>query len=202
MGTTTKMAIPYPEATGLVKDGWEDMKDIADQVDAKSGLVLLNTTSFSAVSSQSINDVFSANYDNYLILLTISSHSAADKDIYFRYRVSGADNSNATYYHRFVGFKGDNTTDNFRASGATSNFIMPLNSGDNDQYATKIEVFTPFNTLRSKIKIHIDGIISTGVGVTNIGGGYFDATTSFTGYSIFASTGDVTGTLTTYGYNK
>jgi trimeric autotransporter adhesin len=29
------------------------------------GLVHINTTSFSAVASQSINDVFSATYDNY-----------------------------------------------------------------------------------------------------------------------------------------
>jgi len=36
---------------------------------AGAGLVLLNTTSFSAVTSQSINDVFSTTYDNYLILI-------------------------------------------------------------------------------------------------------------------------------------
>jgi len=65
MPTTTKMAIPYPSSTDLVKDGATNMGSMATQIDAKTGLILLNTTSFSAVSSQSINDVFSATYDHY-----------------------------------------------------------------------------------------------------------------------------------------
>ena len=44
---------------------------------APQGLVLLNTTSFSAVSSQSINDVFSATYTNYKIVLDTD---ASDSD--------------------------------------------------------------------------------------------------------------------------
>ena len=87
MGTTTKMAIPYPEATGLVKDGWEDMKDIATQVDTKTGLVLINTTTFSAVSSQSINTVFNTNYNYYKISFDCTL-SATDVALNFRLRVS------------------------------------------------------------------------------------------------------------------
>jgi hypothetical protein len=36
---------------------------------AEPGLVLLNTTSFSGVSSQSVNDVFSTTYQNYRVII-------------------------------------------------------------------------------------------------------------------------------------
>ena len=62
MGNTPNNNFPYPEATGLVKDGWEDIKDLADSIDTKlgvyapstPGLVKINTTSFSAVARVSL----------------------------------------------------------------------------------------------------------------------------------------------------
>jgi hypothetical protein len=47
-------------------------RDLANLGDITStlenqGLTLISTTTFSAVASQSINDVFSATYDNYFI---------------------------------------------------------------------------------------------------------------------------------------
>jgi hypothetical protein len=209
MGNTANNNWPYPESTDLVKDGATAIENLADAIDttlgvySDPGLVLLNTTSFSAVASQSINDVFSATYDNYLIMLNISTHSAADKNINLRYRVSGADNSTGNYFERFVGYTDFNATDNFRNSSATSSFIMPLNSGENDFYATKIEVFDPFATLRTKTLLHMDGVVgASGAQVTFIGGGVFNATTSFTGFTFFTSTGDITGSVSVYGYNK
>lgn len=170
---------------------------------SNQGLTLINTTSFSAVASQSINDVFSATYSNYLIMLNISTHSAADKTISLRWRVSGADNSNSDYFERFVGYTDFNSTDNFRNSSQSSFFVLPLNNGDVDFYSTKIEVFDPFASLRTKIHTHFNGVITaSGAMVTNIGGGLFNATTSFTGYSLIASTGTITGSVSTYGFNK
>jgi hypothetical protein len=158
----------------------------------------------SGVSSQSVNDVFSATYDNYLILLRITAHSAADKNVGMRLRVSGADDSTSNYNERYVGFTSANATENFRNSSITSfATIMQMNSGDNDFYAAKIEVIDPFASLRTKTLVHNDGVIgSTAAAVTSIGGGLFNATTSFTGFSIIASTGDITGSVSTYGFNK
>lgn len=107
MGTTTKMAIPYPEATGLVKDGWEDMKDIATQVDAKSGLVLLNTTTFTAAASVSLpTNTFSSNYQFYYLQGIIY----ADSTVSIRLRASGTDNTTASSYEREFGTADAGTT--------------------------------------------------------------------------------------------
>jgi hypothetical protein len=64
MGTTTNNW-PTPVQTDLVKDGWEAIKDLGDAIDttlgvytpSTSGLTLINTTTFSAVASQSISQV-------------------------------------------------------------------------------------------------------------------------------------------------
>ncbi len=61
-----------------------------------SGLVLLNTTSFSAVSSQSVNDVFSATYENYFLLVRTT---ASSDNINIRMRVSGSDDSTSNYHN-------------------------------------------------------------------------------------------------------
>jgi hypothetical protein len=70
MGNTANNNWPYPESTDLVKDGATAIENLADAIDTtlgvfvpSTGLTLINTTSFSGVS-QSINDVFSATYDN------------------------------------------------------------------------------------------------------------------------------------------
>ena len=58
------------------------------------GLVLLNTTDFTGVPSQSINDVFSATYNNYLIVIDdLIRNTGGALDIYLRLRVSGTDST-------------------------------------------------------------------------------------------------------------
>jgi hypothetical protein len=101
MGTTTNNGWTYPESTDLVKDGATAIQTLADDIDttlgvyADPGLVLLNTTSFSAVASQSVNDVFSSTYDNYRIVCEFSS--STDQEIFFRLRASGADLTSNVY---------------------------------------------------------------------------------------------------------
>jgi hypothetical protein len=64
---------------------------------AGSGLVLLNTTTFSAVASASCsNDVFSTTYIHYVVRLNIIS-SASPGDISMRVRASGSDYTGANY---------------------------------------------------------------------------------------------------------
>jgi hypothetical protein len=105
MGTTTYNGWTYPESTDLVKDGATAIQTLADDIDttlgvyASSGLTLINTTSFSAVSSQSFDDVFSATYDNYKIFYRYLK-ATTTSDAQLRMRVSGADNTSANYkYH-------------------------------------------------------------------------------------------------------
>ena len=65
-----------------------------------SGLILLATDSFTAVTSVSLNNVFSATYKQYKIVTNVSGSSAAN--VSFRLRASGTDNSSTNYIRRYI----------------------------------------------------------------------------------------------------
>ena len=98
--TTPNYGWPVPTSTDYVKDGATAIEALGDAIDATvfglaAGLKLINTTTFSAVSSQSVNDVFSATYDNYKIVCQFSS--SADQEVFFRLRASGSDLTTSVY---------------------------------------------------------------------------------------------------------
>jgi hypothetical protein len=211
--TTPNYGWAVPTSTDLVKDGATAIETLGDAIDAsmntalgtkKAGMVLLNTTSFSAVASQSVNDVFSATYDNYLILTNVTATDASDKAVSFRLRVSSADNSTANYFDRYVGYTDFNATDNFRISSNTSWFIFPIDSTrTNADYVSSMQLRNPFLTMNTTHLSTMDGNVqSSGAQVTYAGGGLFNATTSFTGFTLTANTGTITGNVRVYGYNQ
>jgi hypothetical protein len=64
---------------------------------APQGLVLINTTSFSAVASFSLAaNTFSATYDNYRIVFNKLT-SPGNAFIYLRLRAAGTDNTSAIH---------------------------------------------------------------------------------------------------------
>jgi hypothetical protein len=210
--TTPNYGWTVPTSTDLVKDGATAIETLGDAIDAsmntalgtkKAGMVLLNTTSFSAVASQSINNVFSATYDNYLILTNVTSTNAADKQINMRLRVSGADDSAGNYFDRFNGYTDFNSTDNFRRSSQTSWFMFECDSTRTGaDYVHTMSLRNPFSSVNTTYLSQADGnVAASGAQVSYSGGGLFNATTSFTGFTILASAGDITGKVVTYGFN-
>jgi hypothetical protein len=201
MPNTTNYSFPTPADTDLVKNGADAIRDLGDAVDTamntalgtkKAGMVLLNTTSFSAVSSQSINDVFSTTYNNYkLIFVGVCSTAAG---LRFRGRVSGADNSTSNYFNQVV--KGNNTTvEASRESSQTSSDIGEMGTNTS---SISLDIFSPFLTAKTQIS----GLNEVGLNVIVMRSGGFNDTTSFTGFTVFPASGTITGTITIYGYNK
>lgn len=163
------------------------------------GLTLINTTSFSAVASQSINDVFSATYNKYLI--SIDQVGSADTTLSMRLRVSGADNSSSNYY--YSGTSIDSPT------AATLSLIKgdPLTlyqMGFTTISGTNVNT-TLTNPFSSSLLTVFNSTFGHGIG-TDAGsgytGGHFNATTSFTGFTLIPGAGTMTGTVSVYGYNK
>jgi len=195
MATTSKMSIPYPASSDLVKDGATDMQALAEQVDAKSGLVLLNTTTFTAVSSQSVSDVFSANYENYLIVFdTVLSTSIANLTL--RLRVSGTDASAANYNYQSSNKTGGSNPASTSSSQTSINIALVNDTRPNPGVAN---IFAPFLARPT-------GFISTSTSTystvyTRIVEGYHTLSTSYTGYTLIIDGGTVSGKVMTYGYN-
>jgi hypothetical protein len=198
MATTTKMAIPYPASTDLVKDGATNMQSLATQVDAKTGLVLLNTTTFTAVSSQSINDVFSATYSQYLIVPDMVG-STTSVEVGMRLRVSGADNSSAQYRKQQVYGSGA-SAGAVRTTGATS-WTNVWGVQNNARPAVSFIISNPFTALITTA-INTNSNFPDGNIDISSHGFSNDAATSYTGFTLLVGSGTFTGSVSIFGYNK
>ena len=160
------------------------------------GLTLINTTSFSGVSSQSISDVFSATYKNYLINTDIKTDQF--RTVNMRFRVAGSDNSTANYTYQTLFASGTSVTGT-RSTGQTS-FIYSYLDGEGP-VGVITQIFNPFASERTVIMTKSNSFSQAVIENANFTG-VFTATTSFTGFSLLPSAGTMTGTVRVYGYNE
>jgi hypothetical protein len=104
----------------------------------------LGTVTFSAVSSVSLNDVFSSTYNHYRIVSDIQT-SVANPELDFRYRVSGSDNSTSNYYFTgFYSFSSDTVigNDNLYRGDPTTSWAVGI--GGNNQTSLMMDLVSPY----------------------------------------------------------
>ena len=162
-------------------------------------LVLINTTSFSAASSVSLNSIFSSTYDNYRFVFTTTSNSATGY-LYMRLRVSGSDLTASSYSSSVTqaaygstalgndaGGSAQNTWNRFAYYDGTADAL----SVSGDILLPFASAFTSFTNL--KARQGYGGEWATGV---------YRATTSADGITIYPTSGNITGNVQIYGYRK
>lgn len=157
-----------------------------------SGLTKITSSSFSASSAVNVNDVFSATYKNYKVMLNITS-SAAGINCNFRYRVGGADNSTANYATQLLNATGASVAAG-NVSGQTSGFLIDIKNVNANQELT---FFNPFASELTYSTAVGNWEASAPILQQRFGG--FNATTSFTGFTIIPASGTITGSLIVYG---
>jgi hypothetical protein len=110
------------------------------------GLVHLNTTSFTAQSTVSIDNVFSATYNSYKIVTNLTS-SVAGENFNIRLRVAGADNSSSNYSNQRFTFTGTGSSFGRVNSQTSWNNIGHLDGASTD--ISIIELVNPFATMNT-----------------------------------------------------
>ena len=165
-------------------------------------LVLLNTTSFSAASSVSLNNIFSSTYDNYKIIVDTTA-SSANSDLSFKFRLSGSDLTN-TYYGAFIGLTHANAAVNWTINNGAAAKITEMVSYTKRVGFVTLEVNGPFLTSSKNATWSTMGVSTAGsTGLAGTGAVSYDTTTnSSDGISFIRSSGTFTGTITVYGYRK
>jgi len=200
MGTTTNNGWPTPVATDLVKDGWEAIKDLGDAIDttlgvyapSTPGLTLINTTSFSGVANQSIDSVFSSAYQNYTINFSIATVSSTVFRL--RFRTGGVTNTSSTY--NYQQFSYNSTTLTGARSLSDNNFKITFNN--NNDHGGNILLLNPFDSTKQTF----GNARVTGGADANLSDCKFAATTSFDGILIYPDAGNMTGTVSIFGFNN
>ena len=178
------------------------------QTKASAGLTLLSTTTFSAIASHSVNDVFSTTYNNYRIIYEITN-CTVDGSLAIRMRTGGSDASGAgTYLFSGVNYNTSGTVNAYFSSGSTRVDLTDLDGGGSSAnvavYAGVIDLHNP-----NLSEYTVGNAILAG---TDTGGSYRSHYTNFwhvvespyTGFTLFhaGTTPTITGAVSVYGYNK
>lgn len=210
MATTTNYGWTTPDDTALVKDGAAAIRSLGSAIDTslntalgtkKAGLVLLNTTSFSAVASQSAPaNTFTATYENYLLLLNLTSNSANDGYVRLRLR-SGSTDATAAYYWGRVGLTTGGATKNLAGDNQAFFNLLQQDNAINGYSHVAVQIFSPFLSQKTKISWTGTATDDTSSVFGMAGGGVLDNTTSYDSFTILNENGTSTGKWSIYGYN-
>ena len=209
MSTTSAYGWNIPDNTDLVKDGALAIRTLGNAIDTsmntalgtrKAGMVLLNTTSFSAVSSISLPaNTFTSTYNTYFFTFDITASTALN--IQARLRAAGTDNSSTIY-----GSTSWENTNPVSSSGAASQSIWSAigQAFDSDMKRNTLswtlsepKSSTKFTTGNS---IYVSNIGTTPYPIMNFQG--TNVTTSFDSVTFIPSTGTISGSISCYGFNK
>jgi hypothetical protein len=169
------------------------------QTKAATGLVLLNTTSFSGVTSVSLPaDTFTSTYENYRI---IYKFTPVNSDVVFaRLRAAGVD-ATAAQYNPATFFVRTGGTTGVSSSNAnqTSAVFESIVGGQKNHLI--LDVIGPklaeYTTVTSH---HLMGV-SASDQKTLFGGFQLSNTTAYDSMSLIMGSGNLSGKVSAYGYN-
>lgn len=162
------------------------------------GLVHLHTETFSGQSSVSLDNVFSATYANYRVVINVSSSAS---NLNMRMRASGSDNSSSNYY-----FNGPELSTSSVTSPAVARSIGLQNYAITGIYGTgpgyaALDIYAPYLTQTTAFTGH--AISNGGTDLfQRIMSMYMSVTTSYDGFTIYPASSTITGTLRIYGYRN
>lgn len=208
--TTPNYGWAVPTSTDLVKDGATAIETLGDSIDAsmftalgtkKAGMVLLNTTSFSGVSSVSLPaNTFSTNYTNYRILFEAKLASGSG-NLGARMRASGTDTTSGNYMRQAL--IAANTSVSASRNNSATSWDNVLSFIDNVQgVANILEIRNPFqasaNTTMVSLNAH--NAASTSNEFWSLAFG-INLTTQFDSMTFIPSASTMTGTVSVYGFN-
>jgi hypothetical protein len=163
---------------------------------APKGLVLINTTSFSAVSSVSLpNNTFTSTYDDYFLMIA-STGSGSGTDMRMRMRASGTDETGSNYARqRFHCFStsGDSSRSTAQTSMDFGSTVSSKNNTIMTLFKPKAAENTTFISSSANNLVTPEFLLYSG-GLNN--------STSYDSATVLVSSGTFTGVITVFGYAK
>jgi hypothetical protein len=159
-----------------------------------SGLVHINTTSFSAVASQSINDVFSADYKNYMFIIELKA-AAGTPDLTVKLRASGSDTSANYQSDRIV--QQSTTVSGLSDPTGTDNWYFGSVTARTSYFQGYL--FQPF--LADRKLFHASNILYDGNNnfIQLKTSGSLDNTTAHDGITLITTSSTISGFITIFG---
>jgi hypothetical protein len=155
---------------------------------------LIDTTSFSSVASQSVNNVFTSTYTNYKLIFNIDPGTA--DSITFRLRASGSDTT-SNYESGRLGWSGSTVFGGSNNTG-TDDWYIGFDGSASQHNAGDMTLFKP----QAATQTSFICFGKTGLVIPQISAGTQTDSTQFDGFTISIISGTFTGTVSTYGLAK
>lgn len=179
----------------IAGETWTGTHDFTGATVSGAGsLALVATASPSGVSSVSIDNCFTSTYQSYLIVMELNRSTSTS--ILYRWRVSGADKTTATYN----GQKWNVSGSTFSAVSAASSTYGQLSvaNGSGEIFIRGI-LFRP-----SEAAVSISIADSLQISASFVGTATTSQTdsTAYDGITIFPLAGSISGTIRIYGYQN
>ena len=160
-----------------------------------SGLVFISRTTIgSAVSSVTLSNIFSADYDNYRIMISGGSGSTGT---YLRFQFSGA--ATAAYFKQL--FYGAWTSGNAQLAGSagTEAFWNYMGTVDSTSLQACVDIQSPYLSEHT----YAHSYYARGPHLGGVSVSLLNDSASYTGVDIFPATGTFSdGNIDVYGYSK
>ncbi len=170
------------------------------------GLTLINTTSFSAVASQSLTaDIFTSTYRNYRVVLDITAISAVDSILGFRLRAAGTDDTGANYVSisQFINQTGG--VGSFATTSGTLGYLANMDAGNTGHnYGAVFDILNPKSAVPTIVIRQGMGVQQDGTTYqATIGNVFHNVSTAYDSLTILtSSTTTLTGQIQIFGYNQ
>lgn len=153
------------------------------------------TVTLTGASSVSLNGCFSSTYKSYQIIFR-GTQTIADT-FGIRVRASGTDLSSSSYRWSYMFNISSNSA--YNASASASATFVDIVGGNVDAGFYVIEVNNPFAA--AKTSFHHRAHFLNAANSYNVSGhGLVDNTTSYDGVTFLSTSGNMTGTISVYGY--
>jgi len=155
------------------------------------------TVSFSAATSVSLNNVFSSIYKNYRVMVNLNASTAISLSM--RIRNSNSDISTSIYQRQSSSANNTSMTAG-RANSQTSWLLDDVSQNVN---VFVMDFFSPADSAQPTSVLGLTGI--RGDSASNILIGNIFSTNTYnadTGFSLLPSSGNITGSISVYGFNN
>lgn len=167
-----------------------------NQLVGGTGLVPIATVAFTAAATVNFNSVFSSTYDNYRLL--INATGSTTLGVHFRLRSGTIDNTAAEWDTQELTVNGT-VISPVRTSGQT---YALLNVAYTNGTSSVNDIFSPFLASYTRIVNTMNDTQSASEPIARFYNSQNGQNTSFNGFTLYTSTGTMTGTATVYGYVK
>ena len=169
----------------------------ADGVEwAQTGLNLVYSGSFSGATIHTFDSVFTSDFDNYKVIVQLTSVSGTDTNIGFGLRLSGTGSVN----YAFSNIQWQFNTTNTMTADTASLVAYAANSYQAGGTGFTADVISPQNATATICTVQGNSWNSSGIPYRTTTTMYKYDTASYFGCFVNSSSGNIGGTIKIYGY--